>query len=99
MAEGDCAAVDVSPVGIEAKLAHDRDRLAGEGLVELDQVEVVDAQLGAIERLARRRDGTEAHDGRIDAGYGRRDDARERLETVLARVLGLDEQPSRSRRR
>ena len=62
------------------------DRLAGEGLVQLDEVEIVDVEPGALERLARGRDGAEAHDRRVDAGDGRRDDAGQRREAVLARA-------------
>ena len=44
MAEGDGPAVDVDLGRIEAELVHAHERLRGEGLVELDEVEVVDAR-------------------------------------------------------
>src|SRR6185312_6275091 len=43
MAQGDGPAVDVDLVGIEVGLGDDRQRLGGEGLVELDQGDVVEA--------------------------------------------------------
>ena len=61
-------------------------RLGGEGLVGLDQVEVADLPAGALQRLARGRDRPGAHDRRIDAGGGERGDARQRLQAAL---LGL----------
>ena len=69
MADGDGAAVDIDLLGVEAQLAHARDRLAGERLVELDQVEVVDRQTRAIQRLARGGDRSKTHGRRIDPGH------------------------------
>ena len=52
MTDGDGAPVDVDPFWVEAHLAHAWDRLGGERLVELDQVELVDRQTRAVQRLA-----------------------------------------------
>ena len=55
VAERDRAAVDVEL--LRASMPSSRDageHLGGEGLVELDQVDVVDRQAGALERLAGR---------------------------------------------
>ena len=43
VAEGDRAAVDVEPLLLDAELAGAGEDLGGEGLVELDQVDLVDA--------------------------------------------------------
>ena len=66
-----------------------------ERLVELDEVEVgrLDARPG--ERLARGRDGADAHDVGVDAGDGGRDDARHRPQAELARPIRLDQEQRR----
>ena len=64
----------------------------GERLVELDEVEVVDADAGPIEGLARGRHGADAHHRRVDAGDGGRDDARHRRQTQGARPVRLDQE-------
>src|SRR3990172_13179229 len=68
--DGDGAAVDVDLVPVPIELAADGEDLAGERLVDLDQVEVVDGHAGALEELLRRGRGTDAHDGGIDADGG-----------------------------
>ena len=71
-------------------------RLGGERLVELDEVEVLDADPGALERLARGRHRADAHDRRVDAR--RRPSTTTRasgLQAELARPLRLDEQHRR----
>src|SRR6056297_234607 len=67
VAKGDCAAVDVELLLGDAELAAGVHRLAGERLVQFDEVEVVDGLAGALQQAARRRDGTDAHHGRVDA--------------------------------
>jgi hypothetical protein len=69
VAEGDGAAVDVGLLAVEAELLLDREVLRGEGLVDLDEVHLVERELGARggQRLDRR-DGADAHDLRLDAG-------------------------------
>ena len=52
VADGDGAAVDVDLVGVPAELLADRERLGGEGLVGLDQVEVGDRPAGLLERAS-----------------------------------------------
>ena len=54
MAERDRAAVDVDLRPVEAELAAVGERLRGERLVDLDQVEVLDPQLELLEQLASR---------------------------------------------
>src|SRR4051812_3718225 len=45
VAEGDRAAVDVEALFVDPELAHAGDHLRGEGLVDLDQVDVAQLQL------------------------------------------------------
>ena len=54
--------------GVPAEILVDRAGLRGEGLVGLDQVEVVDRPAGLLQRHARGRDRPGAHDRRIDPG-------------------------------
>src|SRR5688500_19939058 len=62
MAERDRPAVHVHLRLVETELAHDRKRLSGECLVELDQVDVGEREAGALESLRHRDDRTHAHD-------------------------------------
>ena len=52
MTERDRAAVDVDPLGVEPQLADDREALRGEGLVQLDEIELLDADARTLEQLA-----------------------------------------------
>jgi hypothetical protein len=57
-------------VGVgEAPLPGDRQHLAGEGLVELDQVDLGELDVGQRERLGGRRHRPDAHRLRRDAGH------------------------------
>ena len=57
--------------------------LRGEGLVELDDVDVVDLQPGPVEQLAGGGLGTDAHDSWWYAGSSGRRDSRQRRRSVL----------------
>src|SRR3954451_1539887 len=83
----DRAAVDVQLVVVQAELAHRGEHLRGECLVQLDEVEDVHGDAGAVERLARRRHRSDAHVGRVDAGGAGRDDAGQRLAPQLLGAL------------
>ena len=89
MAERDRAAVHVDPLRIGAELllpgADDR----REGLVHLEEVDVVDAQLVALEDLARGGDRAGEHDHGVDADGRLVDDPR-------ARASGRARRPSRA---
>ena len=61
-AQGDGAAVDVDLVDVDAELAGAVDRLAGEGLVDLEEVHVPDGQAGLLQRGRDGLGGTDAHD-------------------------------------
>src|SRR5689334_4054928 len=54
MADRDRAAVDVVLGGIDTELVAAIQALAGEGLIELPQVDVVDLEAGALEQLRNR---------------------------------------------
>src|SRR5713101_8331754 len=62
MAERDGAAVEIGPALVDAEFAHAGDRLRGEGLVDLDDVDVLDGEAGALQRLLRRRHRADAHE-------------------------------------
>ena len=59
--QGDGPAVHVECVGVDAQVAVAGDDLGGEGLVDLDEVEVVDGHAGAGQRLAGRLDRAVTH--------------------------------------
>ena len=77
MAERDRAAVGVHVPRIvgEPELAQHCERLGGEGLVQLDHIQLCERKPREREHLARRRHGSHPHDARLDPGGGRRDDA------------------------
>ena len=56
MPDGDGAAIDVDDLRVPAHVAIDRDGLGGEGLVGFDQLDLVDAPAGPLQRLAAGRD-------------------------------------------
>ena len=63
--------------------SHQRQHLHREWLVQLEEVDVVDRQPGALEHLLGRRHRSEAHEVRLDAGIGEADEAHPRLEAEL----------------
>ncbi len=95
MAERDRPTVHVHLGGIEPELVDAHERLARERLVELDEIEVVDADPGPFERLARGRHGPDPHDRRVHPGDGRRHHAGQRTQAELAGRVRLDEQDRR----
>src|SRR6266487_6856738 len=52
--QGDGAAVDVELLLVDLQLARTLQALCGKGFVELDQIDIVRAQSGALQDLARR---------------------------------------------
>ena len=72
--------------GLEPQLAHDGERLRGERLVQLDEVEIVDRHARARKQLADRGNRPDTHHPRIDSGNCARDEPRER---TGAERLGL----------
>ncbi|CRP52210.1 hypothetical protein PAERUG_P5_London_26_VIM_2_01_09_02983 [Pseudomonas aeruginosa] len=86
VAKGDGAAVDVDPGGIPAQFPTHRQGLRGEGLVGLDQVQLLQAPAGLVERATGGGDRADAHDRRVDPGAGVAGDPRQHRQ---AQGLGL----------
>src|SRR5438132_79919 len=78
------------------ELADAGDRLCGECFVEFNEIDLIYRQPGALERLLRRRDGTESHAARIDAGHCGSDDARQRRPPPSSAVLRRHKQCRRA---
>src|SRR6516225_1585118 len=89
MADRDCPAVDIHLVSIPAEVLIDGAGLRRERLIGLDQIEVTNVPAGLLERRARRRNGSRAHDFGIDAGLSPRHDTRERRLAELGRFAGF----------
>src|SRR2546427_11361264 len=79
MAKRDAAAVDVDLLGIELQLADAGDCLRGESLVQLDEIDLIDCETGAFERLLGRRHWTKSHAARIYTRHGGRDETCDRV--------------------
>src|ERR1044072_5366239 len=79
VAEGDRAAVDVELLFVDAELAGAGEHLRGEGLVELDQVDLLEGETGRVERAGNRQRRADPHVGGVDAGDAEGDDAGERV--------------------
>jgi hypothetical protein len=62
MADGDRATVDIDLVDIEPEIGNASQRLAGERLVQLDNIELSNIKACAAKRLARSLNRTDAHD-------------------------------------
>src|SRR5262245_34919812 len=90
--ERDRAAVHIDAVHVGLQLAPPGRDDRREGLVDLDQIDVVDLHPVAVEQLLRRRDGTGEHDHGVDADGGLVDDPRTRLEAERLRLLALHQQ-------
>ena len=85
MAAGDRAPVRVESriVGRDADTVAPRENLDGEGLVQLEEADVVDRQPGLREDALRGGHGPDAHEMRLDPGVGKPDEAHRRLEPEL----------------
>ena len=68
----------------DAELAQHGERLAGEGLVEFDHVEIAGRQAEPGAELLRRRRRADAHDARRHAGRGAAEDAGDRASGRVA---------------
>ena len=97
MAERDRAAVDVQLLSGNGHVLQHGQHLRRERLVDLDQIEIVDAKPGALLQLRDRGHRTDAHDARIDAGARPADEFRERLQS--ARLREVRRMPAREPRR
>ena len=68
MPERDAAAVRVGPVRRKAELCGDGERLGGERLVHLEQVDVIQLEVGPLQELTHRGYRPDAHHPRLDTG-------------------------------
>src|SRR5437773_10377286 len=70
MADGDRAAVriDARVLEVDAHQLEAAEHLAGEGLVDLDDIHVPERQAGALKRARNGIRRPDAHDARLDAG-------------------------------
>src|ERR1700730_5874276 len=92
MAEGDGAAVEIGFLLVDAEFAHAGDRLRGESFVDLDDVDVLDGESGALQRLLRRRHPANAHDLRRATRDGDALQPRQNRQVVaLGVILGADQ--------
>ncbi len=73
---------------VEPELADHRHRLRRERLVQLDEVELVEADTGPVEQLADGRDRPDAHHGGVDARDCGAAERPERLDIHRPRALG-----------
>jgi hypothetical protein len=83
--EGDGAAVDVGLGAVEAELLLHREVLRREGLVDLDEVHLVEVHPRALEALLDRRHGADAHELRLHRGDAPLHEPREGGEPAGAR--------------
>ena len=89
MADRDRAAVDVVLGRIDAELVARVEALAGEGLVQLPEVDVVDLEAVALQQLRHGEHRTDAHLVRLAARGRPGDEAAHRLEAAALGVLGF----------
>jgi hypothetical protein len=82
MAQGNRAAVDVGLGRIEVQCLHDGKGLHSKSLVDLDNVNVVQRELGLGERLFDGRNGADAHDAGIHTDNTVADDTSKRSQVV-----------------
>src|SRR6185437_2051586 len=88
---GDGAAVDVELLVGNVEVLLELQHHGGEGLVQLEQVDVVDGQTGAVEHLLGRGGRAGQHDHRVGAAGRGGDDARPRGQALrFAGGLGAD---------
>ena len=87
MAHGDGAAVDVDPVVRDVEGLHVAQHDRGESLVQLEQVDVLELHLGALQQLFGHVDRAGQHDRRLGADVGEGADAGARLHAQ--RLAGL----------
>src|SRR5207249_10444206 len=88
MAECYGAPQGVHPVVGDAQLLQHRQRLRGEGLVELDDLQVVETPAGAVESLVHRGYRADAHAAWFHTRCGGGDNPRDRMQVeALDRIL------------
>src|SRR3954447_8826119 len=95
MADRDRTAVDVVLLGIDAELVARIEALAGEGFIELPEIDVVDLQAMALQEFRHGVDRADAHLVRLAAGRRPRNETAERVEAALLGVLGFHQHDRR----
>src|SRR5260370_28760667 len=83
VSERNRAAVDVELRAIEMQLAIACEHLRRERLIQFDQIDIRERNAGVAQESLRRRNRSDAHDFRVDAGLCVSDDARHRLQSML----------------
>jgi hypothetical protein len=88
MAQSDCAAGDVDPLGIDAEVMHDSQRLCGEGLVQFKKINVLYLKPGSFQgwRHGSRRPDT--HERGVDTNGCVAHNLRKRRQPVRAHNPG-----------
>src|SRR5262245_47011212 len=97
MSQRDAAAVGIRLLRRELEIARDGDRLSGERLVQLNEIDVVDPHARALEQAAHGGNGTYAHVARLDARMRPAGEPRHRLEPARPRTLRRHQDDGRSR--
>ena len=87
MAQRYAAAVRVRALGRELEIACDGDRLRGEGLVQLDEIDVGELDARALEQAAHGGHRADAHVTRLDARVGVTGEAGHRLQSECLRAF------------
>src|SRR5205085_11501875 len=95
VADRDRAAVDIVLLGIDAELVAGIEALAGEGFVELPEIDVLDLQAVALQELRHGVDRADAHLVRLAARRRPGDETAERIEATLLGVLGFHQNHGR----
>src|SRR5205085_2168903 len=91
------AAVDVRLRAVEAEFLLDGEVLAGEGLVDFDEVYVREFEARLLQGLADGGHGADAHQVGLDARVGPRDDAAQRLRAAaFHKLLARDDEHGRA---
>src|SRR5260221_10911324 len=88
---GDRAPFDIDDVGRKPELARDGDDDRGEGLVDLDALDIAEPPPRSVERLTDGRDRPEAEHAGLDRGNAIGDEARDRCEAALVRPVSVGE--------
>src|SRR5258708_2279064 len=92
MPERDARAVDIQPLevgGTEAPAPGTGQHLGGEGLVEVDEVHVIQRKVGSSQRGCGRWDWPDTHGARGDAGNGPRHEASQWAKAEIFRSLPM----------
>ena len=95
----DRAAVDIYLLAVHTKLADHDEALRGEGLVELDEVQLANLDPGPFHQFPDGGDRPSAHHPGVDPGHGARDEIPERVGANVTRSSLRRRPPQRTRRR